>query len=206
MPRQGLTQRIVVEKAAQLIEETGYGQLTIQALAARLNVKPSSLYKHIDGMEQLTVLLSLLSLERIKTACRQQTAGFFGKDALSRTAFAYRDFALCSPQLYKAMIRVPQLEPNPQLHTSMHELWQMIFEQVLESGISEEEAVHFTRMYRSQLHGFIALEEAGYFTNSGQDREESFRWMVSHLLLILDQARENRPHIVSERSKNGTSN
>lgn len=53
--------------------------------------------------------------------------------------------------------------------------------------LSEEENFHISRMFRSTLHGFITLTQLGYFRQSGSiSKEESFTYMVDHLLSRLD--------------------
>ena len=59
MPRQGLNTETVVKTAALLIEENGYENLTLHKLASKLNIKPASLYTHIQGIDELYVLLAM---------------------------------------------------------------------------------------------------------------------------------------------------
>jgi hypothetical protein len=50
---------------------------------------------------------------------------------------------------------------------------------------SEEDTVHFVRGFRSALHGFVSLEEAGFF-KSAVDADESYRRLVNGFLVFLD--------------------
>ncbi|WP_374970598.1 TetR family transcriptional regulator [Terrabacter sp. BE26] len=52
MPRAGLSSSSVVAAAAELADEAGWERLTLAALAARLRVRLSSLYKHIDSLDE----------------------------------------------------------------------------------------------------------------------------------------------------------
>lgn len=44
--------------------------------------------------------------------------------------------------------------------------------------ISRETGVHFSRCYRSALHGFISLMQSGYYANKSVDAEKSFRFLI----------------------------
>ena len=67
MPRQGLNTETVVKTAALLIEENGYESLTLHKLASKLNVKPASLYTHIQGIDELYVSLADMALKQLSS-------------------------------------------------------------------------------------------------------------------------------------------
>jgi hypothetical protein len=61
-----------------------------------------------------------------------------------------------------------------------------IFHQVLEPYVLEYETkVHFTRCFRSSLHGFVSLENAGFFKNN-VTVEVSFTMLIENQLALLD--------------------
>ena len=49
MSRKGLSRDAIVDAAAALAEEKGMENLTLRELADALNVKPASLYNHLQG-------------------------------------------------------------------------------------------------------------------------------------------------------------
>lgn len=53
MPRQGLNKEVVINTAIQLIEEKGISHFLLNALAKSLNIKPASLYTHIQNIDAL---------------------------------------------------------------------------------------------------------------------------------------------------------
>ena len=57
MPRQGLSQDVVLRAAVDLIEEGGLPHFSMGELARRLQVKPASLYNHVESLEQLLTLV-----------------------------------------------------------------------------------------------------------------------------------------------------
>ena len=50
----------------------------------------------------------------------------------------------------------------------------------------KEESIHFLRGFQGALHGFVSLEEAGFFQDAEINTDESFVWLVSHLIAGLD--------------------
>lgn len=93
MPRQGLTKEAVVKTAALLVEEYGYENLTLHKLAAKLDIKPASLYTHIKGIEELYSSLSHLALSRLRDEMLDAVAQKKQGEALRAIAFSYYSYA-----------------------------------------------------------------------------------------------------------------
>ena len=65
MLRAGLDPEIVTEAAAAIVDAEGLAAMTLARLAASLRVAPPSLYKHIGGLEDLTVRVATLAIRRL---------------------------------------------------------------------------------------------------------------------------------------------
>jgi AcrR family transcriptional regulator len=63
--RRGLDQAAVVAAAADLADREGIEALTLTRLAAHLEVRPPSLYAHVDGLDDLRRLLALQTLHEL---------------------------------------------------------------------------------------------------------------------------------------------
>lgn len=55
---------------------------------------------------------------------------------------------------------------------------QVVYQVLRTYPLSEDEVIHYARAFRSSLHGFVSLEESGYFTNR-VEVDESYRRMVT---------------------------
>ncbi|MEU8299435.1 TetR-like C-terminal domain-containing protein [Micromonospora sp. NPDC048909] len=179
MPRVGLNQQTVVREAARLADEVGYQQLTLAALAARLGVALPSLYKHIRGADALTQKLSALATAELATELTGAAVGRAGVDALRAIATAYRAYAHRHPGRYPAAQRVP--DPADPEHVAAGERAVGAIYAVLRGyGLTGDEAVDATRMLRSALHGFVALEAAGGF-GLPRDVDRSYDELIAAL-------------------------
>ena len=182
MAKKGLSREVIVDAAAALVEQKGLDQITLHELAGALGVKTASLYNHLQGMPELSARLTELALTRLMDALRGAMRGLTGMDAFRALGAAYRAFAREQPQLYKALIRLPQFED-----TRLSELksgFMHLFREVLAPyALSEEMQIHYSRMMRSALHGFVSLEAAGYFRRA-IDAEESYAFLLGHLAAL----------------------
>ena len=162
MPRQGLTTETVTEAAALLAEEIGCENLTLHKLANRLNIKPASLYTHINGIEQLYVLLSDLALKRLGTAMMDAVKGKKRGEAIRAMSVAYRDYAKQNPEMYRMIMKVPHSH-SEQLINAGKNVKAALFELLSQYTADQSKIIFFSRYYHSILHGFISLEQAGFF-------------------------------------------
>ena len=179
-----LNRELVIEQAAALADEAGsVPAVSLTALAQALDVRPPSLYNHVDGLEDLQYHLALYGLRQLIFELRQASLGLVGREALMAIAGAYRRFAHNHPGLYPLTIRAP--EPDQlELVALSQELLQMLLLLMASLGLQGTDALHAIRGLRAVLHGFSSLEAAGGF-KMALDREESFRRLVGGYLQLL---------------------
>jgi AcrR family transcriptional regulator len=175
--RQGLTKQQIIEQAVQQIEENGLQNLTLAALAQRLQIKTPSLYNHINNLSDLKNGLASYGLSVLTEQLIQAAVGKSQDDALYAIANAYISFAKEHPNLYDAIINVP--DPNdPGLHQISERLLAFLFKILEGYALSEENRVHAVRGLRSIVHGFASLQLHHGF-NMKNDQEESLKWILS---------------------------
>lgn len=181
MKGKGLTMDVIVEAATALVIEKGYNNFSVRELAQVLHVKAASLYNHVSGVDDINREVGKLASKKLNQKLEEVTQGKEKDEAIEALSYAYRDFVKNNYELYRAVIGLPALDAPEQgegLKIVGRESIRVIRHVVHQYGISEEEAVHFSRCLRSALHGFISLEMAGYFTGRMIPSEDSFRFMV----------------------------
>ena len=87
--------------ARQLLVSEGVEGLTLGRVAARLGIKPPSLYKHFASKRELEAVLIAEGFEAFAQSLEWAGPGL---DAIAR---AYRRFALSNPQLYRLITERP---------------------------------------------------------------------------------------------------
>ncbi len=165
VPRQGLTTETVTAAAARLAEEIGAENLTLHKLANRLDIKPASLYTHISGIEQLYVLLSDMALKQLGTVIMNAVEGKKRGEAIRAMSAAYRDYAKQNPEMYRMIMKVPHSHSQQLIDTGKN-VKAVLFELLLQYTADQSKIICFSRYYHSILHGFISLEQAGFFDDA----------------------------------------
>ena len=189
MARKGLDSEMIITTAAQLVEEKGYANFSLNELAAKLGVKTASLYNHIENIREVNSRISRLAVSRLHQILEKAIFEKNRDQALMSLAMAYRSFAKENPELYKAVIRLPSSEDD-QLRESGFEVVEPIIAVLKRYNLAELDLIHLSRSLRSAIHGFVEMEEAGFFRKHDANINDSYQKMIVGYILLL-----NRYHI-----------
>ena len=177
MPRAGLAPASVTEAGAELADEVGLDGLSMGTLAARLGVKTPSLYKHVDGLADLTHRIAVLAAGEVADAIRDATQGRAGSDALVAAAVAMRTFVKEHPGRYAAGNAARPTGPDDPMIAGADRMLDSLRAVLRGYQLPPEREIHALRTLRSMLHGFATLEASGAFMIDA-DIDESFVWMI----------------------------
>jgi AcrR family transcriptional regulator len=159
-------QALIVDKARELIERDGVENLTLAKLAAALNIKAPSLYKHVASRAELLKAVNTITARQIKdvvdSAVRDSPTP---REALLNVSTAYRVFALENPAMYTLLYENLNADSRPdmQLMESIALPLQALISVTVPAGYSLEAL----RGALALLHGFVTLELNGQFQRGG---------------------------------------
>jgi AcrR family transcriptional regulator len=191
VPRAGLTNAVVVEAAERMIDEPDATPLTLAALAARLGVKQPSLYKHIDGMDDLRRSIAVRAKLELADVMARSAVGKAGGDAITSMSLSYRKWAAAHPGRYAATVRAP-VSGDEDDEAASFEITKIAFEIMSSLGLEGDDAVDAIRALRAVLHGFVTLEAGGAF-GLPADIDRSFdRLLVGLIAGLADWADVSR--------------
>ncbi|MCR8641217.1 TetR/AcrR family transcriptional regulator [Paenibacillus sp. N1-5-1-14] len=161
-PRIGLDLPTILEAATEIADTQGFDQVTLAAIAQKFNIRPPSLYNHVNGLQGIRQLLKLHGLTILHSNLSQAVQGKNGDEAVHALSDVYMAFARMHPGLYEATIPAPEVEDQEAV--MLGEQIVRIFIEVLQTyGLDQEMSIHATRGLRSICHGFASLEQQGGF-------------------------------------------
>ncbi|WP_111768648.1 TetR-like C-terminal domain-containing protein [Nakamurella deserti] len=180
MPRAGLDPAVVTAAAAVVADEVGLAHLSMSLVAERLGVRAPSLYKHVDGMADLTHRVAVLAATELGDELRDAMQGRAGRDALTAAAGAVRSYVTRYPGRYAATVGVRLTGPQDPLAVALERTLDS-FAAVLQGYRPDPgDRIHALRMLRSILHGFATLEASDGF-QMATDVDTSFTWMIAFI-------------------------
>lgn len=191
MPRKGLTKEIVVNAAIELIEEKGNHAFSINELARKLEVKPASLYNHIKNMAELTEAVGYRIAETIKQSELSAIKDKHKDEALFALCNAYRTFAQEHIDLYKVIMGM-QKDKNACTEASCGKMVEPIMKVLSDYKLTEQDKIHWQRILRAVMHGFVMHEYAGAFRFFPAEHDETYRKAIETIALGLHTAEKER--------------
>lgn len=162
MVKKGLNIGWIIETAAELIEEKGYERFSLHDLADILNVKTASLYNHMSNISELTFGIGEYALKCLNKTLHENMETDDANMTLLSIAEGYRKFAHENQKLYKTIIKIPSTKDEELMKEGKACLYGL-YEALDKFALNDEEKIHFSRSFRSAMHGFVALVKTGFF-------------------------------------------
>ncbi|WP_276735032.1 TetR/AcrR family transcriptional regulator [Bacillus sp. (in: firmicutes)] len=178
-PRIGLSQKMIVDAAAEIADQEGLNSVTLAALSKKMNVRPPSLYNHINGLQAIRTELAVSGLTRLYEQMAVSVTEQKRDAAMLSLAHAYVDFAVENPGYYEASLLKVQDE---RAEIVSEEIVRLVSKLLIENGYANDKtAIHATRGLRSLLHGFTALIAKEAFERE-EDISESLSYSIRTFL------------------------
>jgi len=155
--------QLIVDTARQVAEAEGWDAVTTRRLSTEIEYSQPVLYKHFSGMDQVAAAVAIdgfAELARLLRAAR--TDAKRPKDALTRIARTYLDFARDNPAVYDAMftgrttLRFAEEDTPPELVAAFAEL-----RQTVSAVANEADTDTLTEVFWAALHGLTTLGRGG---------------------------------------------
>jgi len=181
MFHKGLDKEQIVKAAKDLIEQCGCDQFSMRQLAEKLGVKTASLYAHVESMESLFTDVGLLALQEQKEYQLAAIAGKHRDDAVKSFADAFRKYAKEHSELYRFIMRMP-MGNDEALKQAAAVVAEPAMQVLGDYSLTQERKMHWQRVLRGLMHGFLSQEKNGYFSHYPVDVEESYRVAVRCLI------------------------
>lgn len=179
--KKGLDKEKIITTSLKMIEQDGRANFSLHKLAAALGVKTASLYNYVYNFEELMTAISLDVIQQLIRAEEKAIAGKRGDAAIAALARAYFHFGREHYELYQIFMESRQPRSDVLEKAGIHIL-DPILTAFAEIQLSPSDKIHWERIFRSLIHGFIAQEEAGFFTYGHINSQESFEKSIQCFL------------------------
>jgi AcrR family transcriptional regulator len=156
--KQRLSRTTVVEMAAVIADAEGIDAVTLSRIAVDAGVKQPALYRHVTGISELHMLLSLRARDLLVEALTEAIGTRTREDAVLCAAQAWRMFVQQHPGLYTATDRVPSIG-DPDIELSLARVVTALTSCLDGYSLADDQRAHCARSLRSALHGFCVLEK-----------------------------------------------
>ena len=139
------------------------------------------LYNHVKSLDDLLTSASECAAARMKELLFSAKQGKYADAAVYAVADAYRRFAKEQKGLYRLVMsssgRMAE-DGHPVAEAMVAPLVDLLSAYALDA----ERAIHWQRVLRSIMHGFVSLEEAGFFQRAAADADQSYHLAIHAFL------------------------
>ena len=170
----------------------------MRLLADSLQIKTASLYNHIKSMDELITAVCEYGLQLQKEMEMDAVKEQHGEQAVRILADTYRLFAKEHRQLYWLIMNTAAKD-HQVLDNAAILITDPLKKIFQDFHLQNKELVHYRRLFRAIVHGFISQEEEGFFSHYPTPVEESFYFSIQCFIDCLKQGEMRCLH--NERKK-----
>ena len=183
MAREPVDIERVLTVAEQIVDDSGWDELTMAAVAHALHVKVPSLYSHVSGLAEIRARLQARTMVALGADLQEAAMGRTRADAVRALCGAYRAFALRHPNRYTAIMRA-SVDPQMQREASVG-ADRAVRASLRSFGFDEDAVFGFELALQATAHGFLSLELNGLLAFA-RDPLESERLYFESIERIID--------------------
>ena len=161
-PRKRRLDREAVLLAAEtVLDRDGVSALTMTSLAAEAGAKVSSLYNHVDGLDELRSELQRRAIRAVGREVRTAAMGRSGADGVRHLAEVYVAWARRHPHRYELMTRA--LTDPDGFYLAATDAAEAIAVMVRTLGVPEDQVLRTQLALFAAIHGYVCAEVTGFF-------------------------------------------
>ena len=151
---------IILKTAVEFVEE-GREQLSMRAIAERLGLTVSSLYRYYPDRAALDMAVAERAARLLEAELRRAERS---TQPLARALRCYRQFAVRHPGLYRKLLAPRPYRAEPE--SPFKQLWNT-FLRLVSTVTGKPDDTDAAVAVWSFLYGYMALEQSGQFGPSG---------------------------------------
>ena len=143
----------VVTAAADLVDREGWNALSLAGLARQLGRHATSLYAHVDGLDDLRKQISLIAAEELAAKVWSATIGKVGAEALSAIAYEYQSFAAEHPGRTASLSAIDRDDPD--FAARMAHLHEPLAATFRSFGLDDTQAKSAHQIFGATINGLV---------------------------------------------------
>src|ERR1700722_15181245 len=178
-----LDKATLVRTAAEVADRVGWSDLTLSEVAREVDRHVTSLYAHVDGLDDLRREVTLLALDEMSDAVWRATLGRVREDALREIALVLRRYCEDHPARAASVI-LTRHGSDPEQVSKAKRLAEPIQATLRSFGLTENQVFHAHRAFAASVWGFTQGESGELFPDGRVD--ESFEQILQLFVLGLN--------------------
>lgn len=188
----GLTREKIILAAKEILQRDGFEGFSMRVLAESLEVKASSLYKHFECLDELTLAVAMHVYEEFAELQQEAVAKTKTRqEALLALAMAFREFGDNHPSFYHLLLLLPKLEGEELEHVAA-KLYAPVVRVVALYKLDDEAKAHWCHIFMATVVGFMVGNGSGVGKFSMVNPTMSFRLAIRNIISALESLEQEQ--------------
>ena len=179
---QSLTPEAVVTTALDVADHEGFAAVTLASVARRLGCHVTSLYTHVDSIDDLHTRMLLTAQSSLARSLWEAALGRSGPDALYALAGVYREFGRAHPEQIRLLF-AGATTTDSRVADGASYMSEPVRATLRGFGLDDEQVRHAHRAFSAAIRGFAVAEAQGAYA---ADADVTFDQIVDLFVQALE--------------------
>ena len=153
------TKEAVIKATSDLADEKGLNNVSLKAVAQKLNIRTPSLYNHIESLDNLLLEVAHNGMRDMNERMMKIAVGKIGKEAIKLVSIEYLNYMIEHPGVYE---------------TIQWAVWHGTEETatIFNNYLNKDKTLEILNMLTGIIHGYTTLQLGNAFSASDKVRFE----------------------------------
>lgn len=179
-----VSKSLVIETACRIADEQGLNNLSLKAVAEKLNVRTPSLYNHIKSLDDLLREVAHKGMRSMNEQMAQVAIGKSGDIAMKSISVEYLNFIIEHPGVYET-IQWATWHGTNETAEIFENYIKILSTIILSYNFPSERTDEILNLFTGFLHGFTTLQVRYAFSDPQKVRNDLCNSIDTILLLSL---------------------
>lgn len=166
-----VTKSAVMEATSNIADENGLNNVSLKAVAERLNIRTPSLYNHIHSLDDLLREVGHKGMMDMNERMMKAAIGTYGGTAIKAVAVEYLNFMIEHPGVYE-IIQWTSWNGNDKTAEIFNNYASLLTTLVLSCNLKKESTENIVNLITGIIHGYTTLQLRHAFTQPDKVRSE----------------------------------
>ncbi|WP_326909928.1 TetR/AcrR family transcriptional regulator [Sedimentibacter sp. MB31-C6] len=166
-----VTKTAVVQAASDIADEKGLNNVSLKAVAEKLNIRTPSLYNHIDSLDDLLREMAHNGMSKMNERMTKVSIGNYGDTAIKSVAVEYLNYTIEHSGIYET-IQWATWHGTEKTEEIFGNYTSLLLTLIRSCNFKQEYTNEILNLLTSILHGYTTLQLRYAFSDPDKVRKE----------------------------------
>ena len=165
------TKEAVIKATSDLADEKGLNNVSLKAVAQKLNIRTPSLYNHIESLDNLLLEVAHNGMRDMNERMMKIAVGKIGKEAIKLVSIEYLNYMIEQRGVYET-IQWAVWHGTEETATIFNNYLSLLTTLIQSCSLNKDKTLEILNMLTGIIHGYTTLQLGNAFSASDKVRFE----------------------------------